>query len=52
MCKIPEESSLCGRILGMVHGVKNIEEGPHSWGVHKNINFRFLVLRAWEEEIN
>ena len=52
MCKIPEESSSCGRSLGMVHGVKDREEGPLSWGMRKNLNFKFLVLRVWEEEIN
>ena len=52
MCKISEESSSCGGSLGIVHDVKNREKGPLSWGVRKNLNFRFLVLRIWEEEIN
>ena len=45
VCKIPKESSSCGKSLGMVHDMKNKEEGSLSWGVHKNLNFRFLVLR-------
>ena len=52
MCKIPEEISSCGRSLGIVHDVKNREEGLLSWGVHKILNFKFLVLKIWEEEIN
>ena len=52
MCNISKERSSCEKSLGMVHGVKNREEGPLSWGVHKNLNFRFLVLRVWEEGIN
>ena len=52
MCKIPKESSFVGESLGMVHDVKNREEGPLFWGVRKNLNFRFLVLRVWEERIN
>ena len=38
--------------LDMVHDIKNREEDPFSWGVHKNLNFRILVLRVWEERIN
>ena len=52
MYKIPKERSSHGRSLGMVHGVKNREEGPLSWDVRKNLNFRFLVLRVWEKKIN
>ena len=36
----------------MVHDMKNKEVGPLSWGVRKNLNTKFLVLRVWEEEIN
>ena len=44
--------SSCEESLDMVDGMKNIEEGPLSWGVYKNLNFRFLILRVWEEKIN
>ena len=52
MYEILEESSLCEGSLGMVYGIKNREEDPLFWGVRKNLNFRFLVLRVWEERIN
>ena len=52
VCKILEESSSCGRSLGIVYDVKNREEGPLFWDVRKNLNFRFLLLRIWEEKIN
>ena len=52
MCKILEENSSHGGCLGMVHDVKNREEGPLSWGMRKNLNFRFLILRVWKERIN
>ena len=52
MYKIPEESFSHDESLGMVHDVKNREEGPLPWGVRKNLNFRFLVLRVWKERIN
>ena len=52
MCKISEESSSHSRSLGIVYGVKNREEDSLSWGVCKNLNFKFLVLRVWEKEIN
>ena len=50
--KILEESSSCGISLGMVYDVKNREECPLPWGVRKNLNFRFLVLKVWKERIN
>ena len=52
MCKIPEESSSHGRSWGIVHDVKNREEGPLSWGVRRNLNFKFFILSVWEERIN
>ena len=45
--KISEERSSYKESLSMVHDVKNREEG-----VSKNLNFRFLVLKVWEERIN
>ena len=52
VCKISEEGSSYDKSLGMVHDVKNKDKGPLSWGVRKNLNFKFLILRVWEEEIN
>ena len=52
VCKILKERSSCEGSLGMVHDVKNREEGPLFWGVRKNLNFRFLVLKIWKERIN
>ena len=49
---ILEERSSCGGSLGMIHDVKNGEEGPLSWGLCKNLNFKFLIIRIWEEKIN
>ena len=50
--KILEEGSSCGKSLDEVHDAKNREEGPLSWGVCKNLNFRFLIFWVWEERIN
>ena len=52
VCKISKEKLSHEGSLGIVHDVKNREEGSFSWGVRKNLNTRFLVLRVWEERIN